>query len=83
MFGSAEEQEARHRLGVRRLLLLELDSPVKAILDGLTNAEKLGLAGSPYPSVAELLEDCRAAVVQDVVDARPPVRDEAAYDALP
>ena len=24
------------------------------------------LAGSPYPSVAELLEDCRAAVVQDV-----------------
>ena len=25
VFGSAEEQEARHRLGVRRLLLLELD----------------------------------------------------------
>ena len=52
------------------------------MLDGLTNAEKLGLAGSPYPSVAELLEDCRAAVVQAVVDARPAVRDQAAYDAL-
>ncbi len=25
---------------------------VKAVLDGLSNAEKLGLAGSPYPSVA-------------------------------
>ena len=82
VYGSADEAEARHRLGVRRLLLLELPSPVKAVLDGLANAEKLGLAGSPYPSVAELLEDCRAAVVGAVVDARPVVRDEAAYQAL-
>ena len=82
VFGSADEAEARHRLGVRRLLLLELDSPVKRVLDGLTNVEKLGLAGSPYPSVGELLEDCRAAVVGAAVDARPPVRDEASYLAL-
>ncbi|SDD58885.1 ATP-dependent RNA helicase HrpA [Nocardioides lianchengensis] len=82
VFGSAEEQEARHRLGVRRLLLLETRSPVKAILDRLSNTEKLGLAGSPYPTVAELLEDCRSAVVGAVVDARPPVRDEQAYAAL-
>jgi ATP-dependent helicase HrpA len=82
VFGSAEEADARHRLGVRRLLVLELASPVRTVLDGLTNAEKLGLAGSPYPSVAELLEDCRAAVVGAAVDARPPVRDEAAYVAL-
>ncbi|GAB3199759.1 ATP-dependent RNA helicase HrpA [Nocardioides hungaricus] len=82
VFGSAEEQEARHRLGVRRLLLIDLESPVKRLLDGLTNAEKLGLAGSPYPSVAELLEDVRAAVVGAAVDARPPVRDEASYTAL-
>lgn len=82
VFGSAEEQEARHRLGVRRLLLIELPSPVKQVLDGLTNAEKLGLAGSPYPSVGELLEDVRSAVVGAAVDARPPVRDEAAYHAL-
>lgn len=82
VFGSAEEQEARHRLGVRRLLLLELPSPVKAVLDGLTNVEKLGLAGSPYPGVAELLEDIRTAVVGAAVDARPPVRDGASYEAL-
>jgi ATP-dependent RNA helicase HrpA len=82
VFGSEEEQEARHRLGVRRLLLLAVPSPVPAILRDLTNVEKLGLAGSPYPSVAELLEDCRAAVVQSVVDARPVVRDQASYDAL-
>lgn len=71
---------------MRRLVLLGLDragdQSVKRLLDGLTNAEKLGLAGSPYPSVAELLEDCRAAVVGEAVDARPAVRTEAAYDAL-
>jgi ATP-dependent RNA helicase HrpA len=45
----------------------------------LTVAEKLGLAGSPYPTVAELLDDVQAAVAQEVVDAHPPVRDEAAF----
>jgi ATP-dependent helicase HrpA len=81
VFGSPDERDAQHRLGVRRLVLLGTPSPVKTVLDGLTNAEKLGLAGSPYPSVAELLEDSRAAVVQQVVDALPPVRDEASYAA--
>ena len=58
-------------------------SPVKAVLDGLDNAQKLGLAGSPYPSVAELLDDCRRRGASGtLVDARPPVRDEAAYAAL-
>ena len=84
--GSAEERDARHRLGVRRLVLLGLDAAgdhtVKRVLDGLDNAQKLGLAGSPYPTVAELLEDCRAAVVAEAVDARPSVRSQAAYDAL-
>ncbi|WP_344149760.1 ATP-dependent RNA helicase HrpA [Nocardioides koreensis] len=82
VLGSEVEQEARHRLGVRRLLLLTTPSPVKAVLDGLDNAQKLGLAGSPYPSVAELLEDCRAAVLGTLVDSRPVVRDEAGFAAL-
>ena len=85
IFGSQEEAESRHRLGVRRLLMLDLaraGSPVARIVDELDNAEKLGLAGSPYPSVAELLEDCRAAVLGDIVDARPVARDEQAYAAL-
>ena len=84
--GSEAEAQARHRLGVARLLLLgldRLDHRIAArVIDGLDNATKLGLAGSPYPSVAELVEDCRRAVVLAEVDNRPPVRDEAAYDAL-
>ncbi|MGD9957882.1 MAG: ATP-dependent RNA helicase HrpA [Nocardioides sp.] len=83
VFGSEDEAAARHRLGVRRLVLLGLGTdPTKALLDSLSNADKLALAGSPYPSVAELLADCRAAAVQAVVDARPVVRDRAAFEGL-
>ena len=85
--GSAEEAEARHRLGVARLVLLGLDrrghrGVTKRILDSLGNAEKLALAGAPYPSVADLLEDCRMAVVRAAVDARPLPRSEQEYDVL-
>ncbi|WP_397203860.1 ATP-dependent RNA helicase HrpA [Nocardioides sp.] len=79
---SAAEAEARHRWGVRRLLLLALgDSPTVDQL-GLDQFSLLSLVGSPYPTVGELVDDIRAAVVGDLVDARAEVRDEAAYDAL-
>ena len=81
VFGSADEAAARHRLGVARLVLLALPR-ADPVVDGLSNAEKLGLAASPYPSVAQLVEDCRLAVVLEAVDAREPIRTEAAYDAL-
>ncbi len=82
VFGSAEEAEAQHRLGVRRLLEHAVPDPTARVLAGLDNAAKLGLAGSPYPSVAALLADCRLAVLQDVVDQRPVVRDEESFTAL-
>jgi ATP-dependent helicase HrpA len=80
--GSADEQEARHRLGVRRLLQLGVPSPAKRLLDRLDNTAKLGLAGSPYPSVAALVDDCVLAVLGDLVDGSESVRDESAFDAL-
>jgi ATP-dependent helicase HrpA len=80
--GSVDEQEARHRLGVRRLLRLSVPSPAKRLLEHLDNAAKLGLAGSPYPSVTALVDDCVLAVLGDLVDAADPVRDESAFDAL-
>ncbi len=78
--GSAAEAAARHREGVARLLLLALPRP--DVLAGLDNATKLGLAGSPHGSVADLVEDVRRAVVLAAVDARAAARDQAAYDAL-
>ncbi|WP_204836026.1 ATP-dependent RNA helicase HrpA [Nocardioides nitrophenolicus] len=83
VFGSADERDARHRLGVVRLALLALGAaPLSGVVDGLGNAEKLGLAGTPYAGVPAILDDCLRAVVVDAVDARPPVRTREEYDAL-
>jgi len=81
VFGSADEAAARHRLGVARLVFLGTGRG-DGVVEGLSNTEKLGLAGSPYASVAGLIEDCRLAVVLEAVDAREAVRTQAAYDAL-
>ena len=84
--GSAEEAAARHRLGVRRLLTLVVPDPRLEARDerdgGLSTRDKLALVATPYASPADLLADCRAAVLGDIVDSRPEVRDEAAFDAL-
>ncbi|MFZ2014415.1 MAG: ATP-dependent RNA helicase HrpA, partial [Nocardioides sp.] len=80
VFGSLDEATARHRHGVRRLLMLALPSADPTA--DLDTRQRLGLAGSPYSSVAELLDDLRAAILTDVVDAHPPARTRQAYDAL-
>lgn len=83
VFGSADERDARHRLGVVRLLVGALgDAPVKGVVDSLSNADKLGLSGTPYPTTPALIADCLRAVVVDAVDTRAPVRSRSAYDDL-
>jgi ATP-dependent helicase HrpA len=82
VLASAGEAEARHIVGVRRLLLLGVPSPAAGIASWLSNADKLALAGSPYPSAAELLDDCVAAAVDDLL-GETVVRDQQAFaDAL-
>ena len=71
------------RLGLRRLLMLAIPSPARSVAEGLSNADKLTLAGSPYPSVHDLLEDCVAAAVDALVERNGgPVWDEAGFAAL-
>jgi ATP-dependent RNA helicase HrpA len=82
VLGSEAEQDASHRRGLRRLLLLALPSPARTVAGELSNTDKLGLAGSPYPSVTALLEDCVAAAVDALVDRHGVAWDEAAYDDL-
>jgi ATP-dependent helicase HrpA len=77
---SEDEQAAHHSRGLRRLLALAI-GPLD-LLAGLDNAAKLGLAGSPYPSVKELVDDCELAALGELVDLDGLVWDEAGYDAL-
>ncbi|MEU3645133.1 ATP-dependent RNA helicase HrpA [Lentzea sp. NPDC034063] len=56
-------QAYAHRRGVRRLLLLGVNSPVKHLQRHLDNAAKLALTRNPHGSVAALLSDCIMAAV--------------------
>ena len=81
----ASEDEQRHamRTATRRLLMLELPSPVKPVVQSLDSATKLLLGTSPYPSVPALLDDCVAAAIDGLVaDCGGPVWDEASYGSL-
>ncbi len=68
VYGAERDQEAAHRLGVRRLLVLGLPSPAGRLTDGWDNRQKLALAGSPYPTVGALLEDCVLAAAERLMD---------------
>jgi ATP-dependent helicase HrpA len=69
VLGSPAEQAAAHWRGVRRLLLLALPSPVKALQGRLTNATKLALTRNPHGSVAAVLDDCALAAADALVRA--------------
>ncbi|CAN5277984.1 ATP-dependent RNA helicase HrpA [soil metagenome] len=83
VFGSEAERDASHSRGLRRLLLLAVPSPTRSITRELSDHDKLSLAGSPYRSVADLLEDCVLTAVEEIVGRHGgAVWDEAGFDAL-
>ena len=65
------EQQAAHRAGVRRLLLLGLPNPLRAVVGRLPKQTKLALGWSPYPAVPALLDDCVTAAIDSLVDDVP------------
>nr|WP_313480448.1 ATP-dependent RNA helicase HrpA [Microbacterium sp.] len=70
------------RDGVLRLVLLTVPSPASYVQNHLTAPEKLALAASPYPNVANLIEDARTAVVRALIEKRVPggvIRTEAEF----
>jgi ATP-dependent helicase HrpA len=73
----AAPDPAAHRAGVRRLLLLGSNSPVKAVSGRLGNRAKLTLAANPHGSLTALMDDCLLAAVDALVPAD--ARDAEAF----
>lgn len=71
VLASPQERDAATRLGVRRLLLLNITAPWKRVLALLTNAQRLALGHNPHGNVPDLLQDCLAAAVDSIVAQRP------------
>ncbi|MTD52786.1 ATP-dependent RNA helicase HrpA [Amycolatopsis pithecellobii] len=83
MLDTPIEQSQQMWLGTRKLLRLNLPSPMKFISRNLSNASKLVLGRNPHGSVAGLLEDCvNCAVDKLIADNGGPVWDEAGFAVL-
>ncbi|MET8161319.1 ATP-dependent RNA helicase HrpA [Sphaerisporangium sp. NPDC005289] len=80
VFETEEEQRAAMWAGMRRLVLLNVTSPAKAILRGLTTQQKLALSHSPHRDAAELFEDCVTCAADKLIaEAGGPAWDAAAF----
>ncbi|MDT3250239.1 ATP-dependent RNA helicase HrpA [Serratia sp. root2] len=58
LFDSEQEQQHAMWQGTRRLLLLNIPSPIKYLHEKLPNKAKLGLYFNPYGKVLDLIDDC-------------------------
>ncbi|WP_426818118.1 ATP-dependent RNA helicase HrpA [Winslowiella sp. 2C04] len=67
LFDSQHEQQKMMWRGQRRLLLLNIPSPVKYLHEKLPNKAKLGLYFNPYGKVLELIDDCIACGVDKLI----------------
>ncbi|WP_188985458.1 ATP-dependent RNA helicase HrpA [Saccharopolyspora thermophila] len=83
MFDTEEEQQRALWDGTRRLLLLNVPSPVKSLQRGMSGTTRLVLGGSRYGDLAAVLEDCVSCAVDKLMaDNGGPVWDDTAFAAL-
>ncbi len=69
--------------GTRRLLLLAVPSPVRAAQSGLSNAQRLSLAGAPHESVGAVLADATTAALDALIaEAGGPAWDPEGFARL-
>ncbi|MCF2525624.1 ATP-dependent RNA helicase HrpA [Yinghuangia soli] len=83
VFETEAEQQAAMWKGTRRLLMLGVNSPVKAIAGRLPNRAKLALSHNPHTNIADMFEDCVAAAVDKIMtDAGGPAWDADGFAKL-
>ncbi|CAX59807.1 ATP-dependent RNA helicase HrpA [Erwinia billingiae] len=83
LFDSQHEQQKAMWRGQRRLLLLNIPSPIKYLHEKLPNKAKLGLYFNPYGKVLDLIDDCIACGVDKLIDEHGgPTWQEAGYSKL-
>jgi ATP-dependent helicase HrpA len=83
MLESEAEQERAMWQGTRRLLLLTIPSPVKALQGRLTTKAKLALSQNPHGTMAELLDDCVVCAADKLIaEAGGPAWEEEGFNRL-
>lgn len=65
---SKQEQQRLTKLGLRRLLILNIPSPIKYLHEKLPNKSKLGLYFNSFGTVLSLIDDCIACAVDYLIE---------------
>ncbi|WP_338155331.1 ATP-dependent RNA helicase HrpA [Vibrio metschnikovii] len=68
LFETESEQQSAMQAGQRRLILLNVPSPIKYLHSNLPNKSKLGLYFNPYGKVLDLIDDCIACGVDKLIE---------------
>lgn len=68
LFETESEQQTAMQAGQRRLILLNVPSPIKYLHSNLPNKSKLGLYFNPYGKVLDLIDDCIACGVDKLIE---------------
>lgn len=86
VFDTEARARQTHHHGLLRLLLLQTPDPTRWVVSHLSNAVKVQLGASPYPSVPDLLADARLKAVEralgDVCADDWQIRDRARFEAI-
>ncbi|HDY7458741.1 TPA: ATP-dependent RNA helicase HrpA [Vibrio vulnificus] len=68
LYETEQEQISAMKAGQRRLILLNVPSPIKYLHANLPNKSKLGLYFNPYGKVLDLIDDCIACGVDKLIE---------------
>ena len=68
LFESKEKADTHHKQGLRKLIRLNIPSPVKYLQEKLPNKAKLGLYFNPFGQIASLIDDCIDAGIDDLLN---------------
>ena len=68
LFDSEAKAQRYNQAGVRRLILLNVPSPIKYLQQSLPNKAKLGLYFNPFGQVKDLIDDCISCAVDAILD---------------
>ncbi|MCL2919730.1 ATP-dependent RNA helicase HrpA [Shewanella litorisediminis] len=82
LFDDEHQAQKAHARGVRRLLLINIPSPVKHLQQALPNKAKLAMYFNPFGQVQLLIDDIIDAAVAQILDGqRLEVRSKAGFDS--
>ncbi|MCL9781240.1 ATP-dependent RNA helicase HrpA [Vibrio sp. S4M6] len=70
LFETEQEQIREMKAGQRRLVLLNVPSPIKYLHANLPNKSKLGLYFNPYGKVMDLIDDCISCGIDKLIEEK-------------